>query len=138
MEPKQEHKLISHADILLIVGILILAVAGLFAWKKLETPGAYVDIMIDGKSVKTLRLDQDASYEVKQQAGVNTVVVQDGSVTVQDADCPDKICVKHRAINRTGETIICLPHKLVVEIEEVENSDDSQSEKEDLPDTISK
>lgn len=30
MEPKQEHKLISHADILLIVGILILAVAGLF------------------------------------------------------------------------------------------------------------
>lgn len=118
MEPKQEHKLISHADILLIVGILILAVAGLFAWKKLETPGAYVDIMIDGNSVKTLRLDQDASYEVKQQAGVNTVVVQDGSVTVQDADCPDKICVKHRAINRTGETIICLPHKLVVEIKE--------------------
>ena len=118
MEPKQEHKLISHADILLIVGILILAVAGLFAWKKLETPGAYVDIMIEGKSVKTLRLDQDASYEVKQHAGVNTVVVQDGSVTVQDADCPDKICVKHRAINRTGETIICLPHKLVVEIKE--------------------
>ena len=75
MEPKQEHKLISHADILLIVGILILAVAGLFAWKKLETPGAYVDIMIDGDSVKTLRLDQDASYEVKQQVGVNTVVV---------------------------------------------------------------
>ena len=118
MESKQERKLISHADILLIVGILILAMAGLFAWKKLETPGAYVDIMIDGKSVKTLRLDQDASYEVKQQAGVNTVVVQDGSVTVQDADCPDKICVKHRAINRTGETIICLPHKLVVEIKE--------------------
>ena len=118
MEPKQEHKLISHADILLIVGILILAVAGLFAWKKLETPGAYVDIMIDGKSVKTLQLDQDTSYEVKQQAGVNTVVVQDGSVSVQDADCPDKICEKHRAINRTGETIICLPHKLVVEIKD--------------------
>ena len=118
MKPKQEHKLISFADILLIVGILILAVAGLFAWKKLETPGAYVDIMIDGKSVKTLQLDQDTSYEVKQQAGVNTVVVQGGSVTVQNADCPDKICEKHRAVNRTGETIICLPHKLVVEIKD--------------------
>ena len=118
MEPKQEHKLISRADILLIVGFLILAVAGLFAWKKLKTPGAYVDIMINGDSVKTLRLDQDASYEVKQQVGVNTVVVQDGSVTVQDADCPDKICEKHRAISQTGETIICLPHKLVVEIKE--------------------
>ena len=59
--------MISRADILLIVGILILAVAGLFAWKKLKTPGAYVDIMIDGDSVKTLQLDQDTSYEVKQQ-----------------------------------------------------------------------
>ena len=118
MEPKQEHKMISRADILLIVGIMILAIAGLFVWKKLQKPGAYVDIMIDGDSVKTLQLDQDTSYEVKQQAGVNTVVVQDGNVTVQDADCPDKICEKHRAISQTGETIICLPHKLVVEIKE--------------------
>ena len=108
MEPKQEHKLISRADILLIVGIMILTIAGLFVWKKLQKPGAYVDILIDGTSVKTLQLDKDASYEV----------MQDGSVTVQDADCPDKICEKHRAINRTGETIICLPHKLVVEIKE--------------------
>ena len=118
MESKQEHNMISRADILLIVGILILAAAGLFAWKKLQKPGAYVDIMIDGKSVKTLQLDKDASYEVKQEAGDNTVVVQDGGVTVQNADCPDKICEKHRAISQTGETIICLPHKLVVEIKE--------------------
>ena len=58
MEPKQEQKLISHADILLIVGIVILAMAGLFVWKELQKSGAYVDIMIDGNSVKTLRLDQ--------------------------------------------------------------------------------
>lgn len=118
MESKQEHKMISRADILLIVGILILAIAGLFVWKKLQKPGTYVDIMIDGTSVKTLQIDEDASYEVKQDAGVNTVVVQGGSVTVQNADCPDKICEKHRAISQTGETIICLPHKLVVEIKE--------------------
>lgn len=118
MKPKQEYNMISRVDILLIVGILILAAAGLFVWKKLQKPGAYVDIMIDGKSVKTLQLDKDASYEVKQEAGDNTVVVQDGGVTVQNADCPDKICEKHRAISQTGETIICLPHKLVVEIKE--------------------
>lgn len=38
MEPKQEHKMISRADILLIVGIMILAFAGLFVWKKLKSP----------------------------------------------------------------------------------------------------
>ena len=46
MEPKQEHKLISRADILLIVGIMILTIAGLFVWKKLQKPGAYVDILL--------------------------------------------------------------------------------------------
>lgn len=46
---------------------------------------------------------------------------------------------KSRERSITGhQTIVCLPHKLVVEIEEVENSDDSQNEKEHLPDTISK
>lgn len=118
MEPKQEHKMISRADILLIVGILILAAAGLFVWGNLQKTGAYVDIMVDGTSVKTLQLNKDASYEVKQELGVNTVVVRDGSVTVRNADCPDKICENHRAISKTGETIICLPHKLVVEIKE--------------------
>lgn len=118
MGENQEHKIISRADILLIVIVLLLAGTGRIIWKAMQKPGAYVDIMIDGTSVQTMDLGKDARYEVKQDAGVNTVVVQDGSVTVQDADCPDKICEKHAAISQTGETIICLPHKLVVEIKE--------------------
>jgi len=39
-------------------------------------------------------------------------------VDVIEADCPDKICVKHTNIKNAGETIICLPHKLVIEIVE--------------------
>ena len=53
-------------------------------------------------------------------------------------DCPYGYCEEQGKINNRTQTIVCLPHKLVVEIEEVENSDDSQNEKEDLPDTISK
>ena len=32
------------------------------------------------------------------------------------ADCPDQICRNHAAISQTGETIVCLPHKAVIEI----------------------
>jgi hypothetical protein len=32
------------------------------------------------------------------------------------ADCPDKLCVHQKAISATGETIVCLPNKVVVEI----------------------
>lgn len=114
----QKNKTIVKADILLIAGILVLAVAGLFAWKKIQKPGAYVDIMVDGVSVKTLDLSEDTTYEVVQTAGNNQIVVKDKTVFVAKADCPDKVCVKHAPITKTGETIICLPHKLVVEIKE--------------------
>jgi len=36
---------------------------------------------------------------------------------VTDADCPDRLCVKQRAISKQGETIVCLPHRLIVKIE---------------------
>jgi hypothetical protein len=32
------------------------------------------------------------------------------------ADCPDKLCVKQRSIAKEGETIVCLPHRVVVKI----------------------
>ena len=52
---------------------------------------------------------------------------EDQVIEVQDGDF----------YNRT-QRIVCLPHKLLVAIAEVENSEDSQNDKEDLPDTISK
>mgnify|MGYP002574392278 CR=1 FL=1 len=43
-------------------------------------------------------------------------VIENGSVHMEDADCPDQYCVQHAAIRSSHETIICLPHELVVEI----------------------
>lgn len=39
-----------------------------------------------------------------------------GGISIEDADCPDKICLKQGFINKPGQSIICLPHKLVIEI----------------------
>ena len=35
---------------------------------------------------------------------------------ISEASCPDKICVNHKRIQKSGETIICAPNKVVVEI----------------------
>ena len=35
---------------------------------------------------------------------------------MKDANCPDKICEGHNKISYKGETIVCLPHKVVIEI----------------------
>ena len=44
------------------------------------------------------------------------ILIKDGKVTMKEADCKDKICADHKAIEKSGETIVCLPHKVVIEI----------------------
>lgn len=46
----------------------------------------------------------------------NVLICHNGEVRMIESNCPDQICVHHSAINATGENIICLPHKIVVEI----------------------
>lgn len=55
----------------------------------------------------------------------NLISVTDGMVVVEAADCKDQICVRHKPVSSKGESIICLPHRLVVEIIGDEVSDES-------------
>lgn len=47
----------------------------------------------------------------------NTIVVENGTVFMENASCPDQICVHHKAVSKNGETIICLPNQVFIEIE---------------------
>ncbi len=47
----------------------------------------------------------------------NVVVISGGSVSVTEASCKNQVCVKHSAISRSGESIVCLPNRLVVRID---------------------
>ncbi len=90
--------------------------------------GQYVEIEIDGKITQSLPLDRDAELEIKtEKNGVNTLVIRDGYAAVTDANCPDKICVHHRKINRNGESIICLPHRVVISISDKSNAEEIDS-----------
>lgn len=60
--------------------------------------------------------ERDAVPPVPEGMSYNLFSVSDGSVRMEVADCPDQICVHHIPIKGGGESIICLPHKLVVEI----------------------
>ena len=100
--------------------------------------GNQIQITVDGNVYGTYSLAKDQVIEVKEKDFYNCIRIQDGKAYMEEANCPDGYCEEQGKINNRTQAIVCLPHKLVVEIEEVENSDDSQSEKEHLPDTISK
>ena len=63
-----------------------------------------------------LPLDKDAELVVATSLGTNTVVVENGSVRMAEADCPHGDCLRQTPISRPGEQIICLPHELWIEI----------------------
>lgn len=102
------------ALVLVLLAASVLAAALLF---RLRENGSRVEIYRDGTLVETLPLSQDAAYTYRaEDGGSNTVVIQDGQVAVTQADCPDQVCVRHGPTDRTGDPIVCLPHKLVVEV----------------------
>ena len=63
-------------------------------------------------------LSEDREELLTTPYGINRVKIEGGKVRVTEADCPDKLCVYHPAATRSGEMIVCLPHKLVVQIED--------------------
>lgn len=50
------------------------------------------------------------------RTGTNTISIQDGKVRMKEADCSDHICVRSGTISHAGDSIVCLPHRFVVQI----------------------
>jgi hypothetical protein len=83
------------------------------ALPKTSTP-AYAEVMVDGVLVGRFSLSEKHEQTLQTPGGVNVLVIQDGMAAICFADCPDQTCVKQGSINRAGQSIICLPHRLVV------------------------
>ena len=76
-----------------------------------------VDVSVDGTTVATYRLDEEIDTWIDgYQGGQNHLVIQDGCARIEEADCPDKLCVHQKAISKNHEMIVCLPNKVVVEV----------------------
>lgn len=81
-----------------------------------RTAGAAVRVTIDGVFYGEYRLSEDQSVSIDEKYGHNRLVIENGSAYMAEADCPDGYCMEYKPISRGGETIICLPHMLVVEV----------------------
>lgn len=107
-------------DIILVSSILALALVCFFVFKACAKEGTLVTVTVNGEVYKTVPLDTDTVIDIvtgENGEYKNTVEIKDGKVSVTYANCPDGICEKHRAIKYRGDSIVCLPHKLVVSIE---------------------
>ena len=111
-------------DIILVVCLLAAAAIAFAAIQFTKKTGGYAVVVQDGKEIASYPLDKDIEVTIKSSVGgYNTLVIKDGKADVTEADCPDKLCVHQHSISYNGETIVCLPNKLVVKIVSEAESD---------------
>ena len=106
-------------DIILAVVIVLIATAGLLLFVFNREQGSTVSVKIDGTQIASYPLGENREIPIKtgdNDEHINVLVIKDGKASISEADCPDKICVETRAVSYVGETVVCLPHKLVIEI----------------------
>lgn len=107
---------------MVIVAAALLAAAVLFiAGRVLRTDAnsnLIVTVSIDNEKEYEYPLDEDREFTVKSKYGTNNVIIKEGEVCVTDADCPDRLCVEQGKAGEQGDTIICLPHRMVITVEE--------------------
>lgn len=107
-------------DIILISALLLLALAVLLVGVLTRVDGDSVEITLEGRVVATYPLYQNGEYSLN--GGTNILVIKDGEAYLSYADCPDGVCINTGRIRFVGESIICLPNRLVITV--VGDSDD--------------
>lgn len=99
---------------MLLLALILAGICLLFLATRSE--GNQVKVTVQGK-MTVYDISENQKIPIDQNGHrTNVLVIKDGEVYMEWADCPDQICVKHKAIKRDGESIICLPQEVYVEM----------------------
>lgn len=119
-----ERAIMTKADFVLTASILIFAGVLLIRHFTAAPDDGWVIVSRDGTMQMRVPLSEDIRLLLSDDSGnENLLVIEGGSAHLEDSNCPDRLCVRQGTISRSGESIICLPHKLVISIEGREDTD---------------
>ena len=115
-------------DLIIIAALLVCAAAlYLISQVSLGAEASTIVVTLDGKEVLRRPLAMEDTYEIAQEDGsLNIIAVEDGAVFMQEANCRDGLCIRQGKMRNGAKTIVCLPHKIVVQLTgDAPQSDDS-------------
>ena len=125
-------------DCILVLALVIVAILSYCILNIVGKDSSEADeviVSIDGKTYGTYSLNENREIVIDEKSGYNMINIKDGYVYMDDADCPDKYCVEQGRICKVGSTIVCLPHKLTVQIKS-SLDDGGKDTHKDEPDVI--
>ena len=106
-------------EIVILVLFVCLLVAALLVMKLIGGQGARrLIITVDGETYKNIILTEQTNmqFTVEKLDGVNEVVITNGVVDVVYADCKTQVCVNTQPASRVFDQIVCLPHRMMIQI----------------------
>ena len=92
--------------------VFVIAALATFLLSRSYPTGKAVGIYYNGELIHTINTKNDGEYSVTE-GGYNKVTVSGGRVFMSEADCPDKVCLRHGAL-RKNDAIVCVPNRVVV------------------------
>lgn len=102
-------------DIILILVVAILIGQFLLINKFLnKEKGDRVEIYVKNELYGTYPLNKDRKITIKDKDNLNVLSIHSNGIEMIESNCPDKVCVKTGFINKPGQSIVCLPHKVNV------------------------
>lgn len=107
--------------LIIIFALIAAACAAVIIFSHMGSKDSKIaEIVLNGNTIQTIDLNAvDEPYDIRidtDDGGYNIVHVENGAISVSEADCPDKVCVNQGKISSSTYPIVCLPHRLTIQI----------------------
>ncbi len=110
----KSHEIITKRDIL----ILLVIFAGLIGWAVMTNhskKAAKAVIIVHSKVYKVVNLNEDKTFKIEWNGKyLMTVQIKDGAIRAKDSTCKNKICVHTGWISKDGQSIVCVPNRIII------------------------
>jgi len=101
-------------SVALIFALLAAGVSAFLITEAMRETGSTVTVSVNGEKIAEYPLSENGEYIIN--GGTNLLVIENGKAYMKHASCPDKLCINQGKISLTGERIVCLPNKVMIEV----------------------
>ena len=121
---REKPLLSSRVWFLIVLALVLLSLLALWIYGNTRSPSAASTIAAiyqNGVCIRRVDLNsvtEEERFLLQGDAGENLILIQPGRICVAEADCPDQICVLQGWLPESNFPIACLPHGLIIQIED--------------------
>ena len=112
----------------ILIAVVISMLVGSVIWILMsfnKPDSTYVEVVQNNKVIYSFDLSKEKDRTIRvssPEGGWNDIKIENGTISISDADCPDHTCVKTGVLRSEQIPIVCLPHRLVIRYADKEKS----------------